>query len=83
MKKEVNKNETNTEDGKPGTEENDAIISTDTSANADNVDLTPTDQVLETVNKNVNSGESPDPGENNLEVKSTVNGVKESEHSEC
>jgi len=83
-KKEVNKNETNTEDGKPnGTEENDAIISTDTSANADNVDLTPTDQVLETVNKNVNSGESPDPGENNLEVKSTVNGVKESEHSEC
>merc|ERR1712025_358122 len=54
-KKEVNKNETNIEDGKPnGTEENEAIISPDTTANADNVDLISTDQVLETVNKNVN-----------------------------
>ena len=42
---------------------------------------TPTNQVHETLNKNINTGNFPGSGENIIEVEPLVNGVIEAEHS--
>ena len=52
-------------------------------AKAEDTEPTPVNQVHETINKNINTGDSLGSGEQNIEVEPRVNGVTESEHSEC
>jgi len=56
---------------------------TDTNVKSGNPVPTPSNEVHETVNKNIITGDSPGSGEQVIEVEPHVNGVAESEHSEC